>query len=169
MTNYPDAPTIPEDVADVLTLGVLEQLQARMPAIYGTLSRLAPAGGVLASEERVRVEGIAAGLAVCILHLEKRLSPGDLHRVYLRAEYNCDQMTLTLSTHLWWYYFTIRGGSGEARLRALCREFLARCYDLEPDALPEHTPDAMSLASLLVPKGSAAFAIDIGRLLRSSG
>ena len=47
--------TTPEEVADLLILGVLEQSKAKVPAIYAHLSRMVPAGGVLIGEDTVRL------------------------------------------------------------------------------------------------------------------
>jgi hypothetical protein len=107
-------------------------------------------------------------MAMCVLQLDHRLSPADLHRVHRGLEDQFDQLSPTLATQLWWYYFRLRGASGEARLRALSRAFRARCYQLRPEGLAMADPAGLSLAALLVPQGAEALAGDVGRLLRQA-
>ena len=119
--------TTPEDVADVLWLGVLEQGIARLPALCEAVARAVPAGADPVAEDDVLGESIAAGFAVALRHLEKRLSPEDLHRLHLAIESRAGRMDPNLAHHVWRYYYALGGESGEAMLRALGREFRAKC------------------------------------------
>lgn len=155
----------PEEAADLLMIGVLEQMQSRTAELGAMLAEVAPLGSAPVNEDIMRAEAISAGLAMCILHLEKRLSPEDLHRLYLRAGANAEDLIPEFSRCLWVYYLITREAAVPGRLRVLSQLFRARCCDLD-ETQREAPPDCERLASLLVPKGSAEFAVEVGRALR---
>lgn len=166
MTDSDTHPPSPEEVAEVLALGVLQQALARQPALAAALARVAPPGAPPVGEDCIRAEAIAAGMATCLLRLDHRLSPEDLARLHQRVEDNFESMEPDFALVLWLYYLHLEPMSWDERIRRLARMFWQRCYDTDTE--PPDDLDPEPLAALLVPKGSAPMAIEIGRLLRRS-
>jgi len=168
VTEPSDASTTPEEVANVLILGVLEQMPVRVPDLSAHLARAGPIGHTLAGEDRILAEAIAASLAVSLLPLERRLSLEDLHGVHQGVHDYIERMLPGLFLYVLAYYVAMCDLSGDARLEALGRTFRARCHGVEPEALVPDPSEDRALGARLVPRGHAPLADDIARLLRNA-